>query len=72
MLLDPLDVLETKLGVDDLHVTDGVDVSLYVDDFGVVKCTDHLEDTIDGAYMGQESVTETGTSGCTLYGLSGV
>ena len=59
MLLHPLNILQTELGLDDLHVTQWVDVALYVDDFGIVKRTDHLEDTVDRAYMGQEGVTET-------------
>lgn len=66
MLLHPFNILKTEFGLNDLHVTEGVDVALYVDDFGVVECTDHLKDAIDGAHMRQERVTETGTSGCTL------
>ena len=67
MLLDPLDVLEAELGGDDIHVAAGVDVALDVDDLRVVEGADDLEDTIDSADMGQESVSEAragrGTSG---------
>ena len=66
MLLDPLDILETQLRLDDLHVTDGVDVALDVDDLGVIEGADDLEDTVDGAYVRQESVTETCAGGSTL------
>ena len=61
MLLNPLDIFETKLGLDDFHITDRVDVSLYVDDFGVVEGADDLEDAVDGADVGKEGVSETGT-----------
>ena len=61
MLLDPLDVLETELGIDDLHVAARVDITLDVDDLSVVEGADDLEDTIDGADVGQESVAETCT-----------
>ena len=61
MLLDPLYILETQLGLDDFHVTDGVDLSVDVYDLGIVEGTDHLEDTIDGADMGQEGVAKTST-----------
>lgn len=61
LLLDPLDVLETKLVLDDLHVADGVDVALDVDDLGVVERADDLEDAVDGADVGEEGVSEAGT-----------
>ena len=61
VLLDPLDVLETELGGDDVHVTARVDVALDVDDLGVVKGADDLEDTVDGADVREEGVSETST-----------
>lgn len=61
VLLDPLDVLEAELGGDDVHVAAGVDVALDVDDLCVVKCTDDLEDAVDGTDMGEEGVAETCT-----------
>ena len=61
VLLDPLDVLETELGGDDVHVAAGVDVALDVDDLRVVEGADDLEDTVDGADMGEESISESGT-----------
>ena len=51
MLLYPLDVLEAELGLDNLHVTDRIDVALYVDDLGIIESTHNLEDTVYGAYM---------------------
>ena len=57
-LLDPLDVLEAELGLDDLHVADGVDVALDVDDLGVVERAHDLEDAVDGADVGEEGVAE--------------
>lgn len=60
-LLDPLDVLQPQLGRNNLHIPDRVDIALDVDDLGVVKRTDTLEDTVDGTDVRQEGVTETGT-----------
>lgn len=64
-LLDELDILDTKLLADNLKIADGVDVTLNVDNLGIIETSDDLEDGIDGANVGQESVTETGTSGST-------
>ena len=64
-LLHEFDILDAKLVGNDVQVTDGVDVSLDVDDLGIVKAPNHLEDGIDGTDVGQESVAETGTGGCT-------
>lgn len=68
MLLHPLNVLEPELGLNDFHVAQGVDLALDVDDLGIVKGTDHLEDAVDGADVGQESVAQTSTRGCALKG----
>lgn len=64
-LLDELDILETKLLGDDVKITGGVDITLDVDDLGIIESTDDLEDGIDGADVGQESVAETSTGGGT-------
>lgn len=61
-LLGELDVLNAELLVDDLQITDGVDITLDVDDLSIVEATDDLEDGVDGANVGQERVTETSTS----------
>ena len=51
MLLHPLDILQTQLRLDDLRITDRVDLAFDVDDLGIVECANDLEDTIDGADM---------------------
>jgi hypothetical protein len=61
-LLSELDILDAELLADDLEITDGVDITLDVDNLGIIETSDDLEDGIDGADVGQESVTETGTS----------
>jgi hypothetical protein len=61
-LLSELDILDAELLADDLEITDGVDITLDVDNLGIIETSDNLEDGIDGADMGQEGVTETGTS----------
>lgn len=64
-LLDELDILDAQLLADDGQITAGVDVTLNVDDLGIVETTHDLEDGIDGADVRQESVTQTGTGGGT-------
>ena len=71
-LLGELNVLDAKLLTDDLQITDGVDITLDVDDLGIVEATDDLEDGIDGANVRQEGVTETSTSGGTTGQTSNV
>ena len=61
-LLSELDILDAELLADDLEITDGVDITLDVDNLGIIETSDDLEDGIDGANVGQESVTETSTS----------
>ena len=61
-LLDELDILDAELLADNLEITDGVDVTLDVDNLGIIETSDDLEDGIDGADVRQESVTETSTS----------
>ena len=61
MLLHPFNILEPEFCRDNFHVTDGVDVSLDVDNVGIVEGTNHLEDTIDGTDVGQEGITKAST-----------
>ena len=56
MLLYPFYVLQTKLCLDNFHVTNGIDLSFDVNDFRVVEGTYDLEDTIDSADVRQESI----------------
>lgn len=65
VLVDELHILDAQLLRDDLEITDGVDVTLDVDDLGVVEATDDLEDGVDGADVRQEGIAETGTGGGT-------
>ncbi|KAG9954844.1 hypothetical protein KCU85_g52, partial [Aureobasidium melanogenum] len=50
-LLDELDILDTELLADDLEITDGIDITLDVDNFGIIETSDDLEDGIDGTNM---------------------
>lgn len=61
-LLDELNVLQPQLLADDVKIADGIDVTLDVDNLGIVKTPDDLEDGIDGANVRQEGIAETGTS----------
>lgn len=61
-LLDELNVLQPQLLADDVKIANGVDITLDVDNLGIVKTPDDLEDGIDGANVRQEGIAETGTS----------
>ena len=61
-LLGELNILDTQLLTDDGQISDWVDVSLYVNDFGIVETSYDLEDSIDGTNVGQESISKTSTS----------
>lgn len=63
--LDELDILETKLLADDVEITGGVDITLDVDNLGIIESADNLEDGIDGADVRQESIAETSAGGGT-------
>lgn len=71
-LLGELDVLNAELVADDFQITDGVDITLDVDNLGIVEAADDLEDGIDGANVRQEGVTKTSTSGGTTGQTSNV
>lgn len=71
-LLGKLKILDAQLLVDNLQITDGVDVTLDVDDLSIVEATDDLEDSVDGANVGQEGVAQTGASGSTTGQTSNV
>jgi hypothetical protein len=64
-LLRPLDVLQPQLGLDDGHISGRIDITLNVNDLGVIERSDHLEDSIDRTDVRQESVSETSTGGST-------
>lgn len=64
-LLGELDILDAQLLADNVQISDGVDVALYVNNLGIVEAANHLEDGIDGTDMRQESVSESGTGGGT-------
>lgn len=62
-LLDELDILQTQLLADDVEITGGVDITLNVNNLGIVEAADDLEDGIDGTNVREERVTETSTGG---------
>lgn len=64
-LLNELDILNAQLLADDSQITDGVDVTLDVNNLGIIEATNDLEDGIDGADVRQEGVTQTSTGGST-------
>ena len=61
-LLGELDILQAELLADDVQVTDWVDVTLNVNDLGIIEATHNLEDGVDSADVRQEGVTKTSTS----------
>ena len=62
-LLDEFNILDPQFLVDDGQIPNGVDVTLHVNDFGIIETPDDLENRIDGPDVRQESITQTGTSG---------
>jgi hypothetical protein len=65
-LLNPVNVLESQLRLDYVHITQRVHVPFDVDDFSIIKGTNNLENAIDGTDVGQKRVSETSTCGSTL------
>lgn len=64
-LLNELDILDPQLLADNSQIPNGIDITLNVDNLSIIEATHHLEDGVDGTDVGQESVTQTGTSGGT-------
>ena len=62
-LLDELNVLQPELLADDIQVADRVNVTLDVDNLGIIEAPHDLEDGIDGADVRQESIAQTSTGG---------
>jgi len=57
--LKELNILELKFFVDDFHITNGVDVTLNVSDFGIIENTQHVENAVNCLNVRQESITKT-------------
>jgi hypothetical protein len=47
--------------LDDIKITGGVDITLDVNNLGVVEASDDLEEGIDGTDVGKEGVSKTST-----------
>ena len=60
-LLCELNILDAQLLADDGQISDWINISLYVNDFGIVETSYDLEDSIDGTNVGQESISKTST-----------
>lgn len=65
-LFSELDILEAQFLADDVQVSNGVNITLDVDDFCVIKTPDDLEDGIYSSNVGQEGIAKTSTGGSTL------
>lgn len=64
-LLNELDILDAQLLADDSQIPNRVNITLNVDNLGIIEAAHHLEDGVDGTDVRQERVTETGTGGRT-------
>lgn len=64
-LLNELDILDTQFLADDSQIPNGVNITLNVDNLGIIEAAHHLEDGVDGTDVRQERVTQTGTGGRT-------
>jgi hypothetical protein len=61
MLLHPLDIFQTQLGLDNLHISNRVNFTLDMDNFRVIKRADDLENPIDATNVRKESVAQPRT-----------
>lgn len=50
-LFNPLDILQPKFCLNNFHITDWIDISFDVNNFSIIKCTNDLKNSIDGANM---------------------
>jgi hypothetical protein len=57
--------------LNNLHVTDRVNIALDVDDFSVIKGANNLEDAVNGTNVRQKGVAKASASGCSLCDDSG-
>lgn len=64
-LLNKLDILDPQFLVDDVQIPLRVNVTLDVNDLGIIEAPNDLEDGIDSTDVRQESVTQTSTGGST-------
>jgi hypothetical protein len=64
-LSDKLQILGSQLLIDDGKITDWIDITLDVDNFGIIEASNDLEDGIYGTNVRQEGISETGTGGGT-------
>lgn len=56
---DERDILQSQLVVDDLDISDGVDLALDVGDVFILEQTQHVEDSIAAGDVREESISET-------------
>jgi hypothetical protein len=62
LFLNELGILYPQFTLNNLKISDWVNVTLNVDDFGIIEASNDLEDCIYGTDVGQESIAETSTS----------
>jgi hypothetical protein len=60
-LLHELNVLQPQLFANDVEIPGRVDITLDVDNLGIVKAAHHLEDGVDSSDVRQEGVTKAST-----------
>jgi hypothetical protein len=64
-LVHKLNILDAQLLVDDGQITARVNITLDVNDLGIIEAANNLEDGIDGTNVRQERVTQTSAGGST-------
>ena len=63
LFLNKLNVLDPQFILNNIKITNGIDISFNVDDFGIIEASDNLEDGIYCTDMGQEGVSKSSSSG---------
>lgn len=61
-LLNELDILDPKLFADDCQIADRVDITLDVNNLGIIEAANDLENGVDSTDVRQESITKASTS----------
>jgi hypothetical protein len=64
-IIDSVQILSAELSMDDLHVVNGINAILNMSDVWVFECAEHVENTVHGGDVGEESVAKALPLRCT-------
>ena len=61
LFLNELGILDPQFTLNDLKISDWVNIALDMNNFGIIEASNDLEDSIYGTDVGQECIAEAGT-----------